>query len=298
MEYLTPSEVRGRAAECRAAIDALLGTKALVGKPRARQWRFFRDGMERLLDAETPSEFDGVPPVRAAQLKFEVEDKLRRYYLRPGASTGFVFSLVHESELARYGVEEESGYPRLAGYCVLVRDLGAEGVGASASVTRVDLSAYLERVVTACADAEFGAYAALPEICLDEARRWFCADGPALREIANLVTRHRQRGWVISNPLNPSTKRVLSVKVKKIEGGEAVVATSEYWYLRWWDTKADTYVYPYRETNRQLYVLRKEPDDWRVFENLRPPPRSSAPHRWRQNREKGRQSCEGVPRKG
>jgi len=86
--------------------------------------------------------------------------------------------------------------------------------------------------------------------------------------------------------MNPSTKRVLSVKVKKIKGTEAVLATSEYWYLRWWDAKAGSYVYPYRETNRQLYIVRKEPDGWRVFENLRPPPRSSVPHRWRQKREK------------
>ena len=91
---------------------------------------------------------------------------------------------------------------------------------------------------------------------------------------------------MISNPLNPSTKRVLGVKVKNIEGAEAVVSTTEYWYLRWWDTKTESYTYPYRETNRQQYVLRDEGDAWRVWANLRPLPRSSVPHRWREKRRK------------
>src|SRR6266571_6053792 len=34
--------------------------------------------------------------------------------------------------------------------------------------------------------------------------------------------------------MNPSTKRLLSIKVKRARGGEAIVGTTEYWYLRWW----------------------------------------------------------------
>ncbi|MGH8246449.1 MAG: hypothetical protein ACREUU_08455, partial [Gammaproteobacteria bacterium] len=109
---------------------------------------------------------------------------------------------------------------------------------------------------------------------------------PAYREIANIVVRHQRRGWVISNPYNPSTFRLLSIRVKRIEGQEAVVATTEYGYLRWWDQKRRRHVYPYRETNRQIYVLRKEPGGWRVFQNLRPPPRSSVPARWALRRQK------------
>ena len=75
-------------------------------------------------------------------------------------------------------------------------------------------------------DAEFAAYAALPEIRLEEIGRWFCPEGPAHREIVNLLKRHQQRGWVISNPINPSTKRLLGISVKRIEGNEAIVATT------------------------------------------------------------------------
>lgn len=285
VEYLSSDMARDRSARCLAEMEAILAAKSFAGKPKARQWRFFRDAVGRLFRGNGHSEFDGLPRVQAAQLKFEVEDKLRRFYLRPGRPPEFVFTLVHESELSAYGIDDAGAYPRLAGYSVLVRDLGEERVGLTDAATE-DVQPYLERVVATCVDAEFAAYAALPEIKLDEVGRWFCEDGPAYREIMNLVARHSQRGWVITNPMNPSTKRLLAVKVKRAANGEALVATTEYWYLRWWGTKEMSYVYPYRETNHQLYVLHKEPGGWRVYENLRPPPRSSVPSRWHQKRRK------------
>lgn len=184
-----------------------------------------------------------------------------------------------------FGITDGEAYPNLAGYCALVRDLSEDHIG-EGQPPREDLPLYLEKVIASCMDAEFNAYAALPEIRLEEVARWFSVDGPAYREIANLVTRHQRRGWVISNRNNPSNKRLLGVKVKRIEENDAEVATTEYWYLRWWDTKDKSYVYPYRETNRQLYFLRKEPGGWRVFQNLRPAPRSSVPSRWAEKREK------------
>lgn len=156
MEYLSPDRVSGRSEKCMAELETILAVKALAGKPKSRQWRFFRDAVGRFLSGNGSSEFDGISPVHAAQLKFEVEDKLRRFYLRSGRLPGFVFTLVHESELSAYGIEETSAYPRLAGYCVLVRDLGDERVGVSAAATE-DVQPYLEKVVSACADAEFAA---------------------------------------------------------------------------------------------------------------------------------------------
>jgi len=285
MEYLSPDQIRAKSTACRAEMEALLAAKAVAGKPKARQWRFFRDAVERLLSGGGSSEFDALSRTQAAQFKFEVEDKLRRFYLRPGRAPEVVFTLARPPELALYGLENGGKYPELAGYCVLVRDLSADGIGEPAGKPG-EAAPYLEKVVAACIDAEFSAYAALPEIKLDEVARWFSAEGPAYRDIRNLVTRHHKRGWVISNPMNPSTKRLLDIRVKKVERAEATVSTAEYWYLRWWGTRENTYVYPYRETNHQTYVLRKEHDGWRVSENLRPPPRSSVPSRWRSKRER------------
>jgi hypothetical protein len=108
---------------------------------------------------------------------------------------------------------------------------------------------------------------------------WFCQNGPAKKEIMHVLTRHKERGWILTNPMNPSTKRVLMLKVKKIDIREIFVSTTEYWYLRWWDNKKNCYAFPYRETNRQQYVLRKHEGIWKVYETIRPAPRTSIPNR-------------------
>lgn len=189
-----------------------------------------------------------------------------------------VFSLVHRRDLPAYGIEQPSTYQHVAGYCALIRDLAGD---LASLPTRHDLEPYLERVVCEAIDAEFRAYALLPEIVTTDLQRWFCNDGPAYREIVNLLTRHRSKNWILSNSLNPSTKRLLSIDVRSIDRKQAVVKTTEYWYLRWWDANEGSYAYPYRETNRQSYVLHKTEAGWCVFENLRPAPRMSAPHRRR-----------------
>ena len=242
-------------------------SKAIVGKSKSKQGQFFIANLQRLLSPETGSVFDDLPAVQAAQFKFEVEDKLRRFYLRPGGPADFVFTMAHKSRLSDYGIDETEHYPVLAGYCLLVRDLSREQIQ-SIEGSLENLNVYLERVVAESIDAEFRAYMGLPEIYTEELQRWFIPDSPAFNEILNLLTRHHKRGWVISNPLNPSTKRFLSVKVKRIEGDTAFINTLEYWYLRWWDQSNDEYTYPYRETNRQSYVLKKDRDGWKVFENL------------------------------
>jgi len=279
MEYLSLQEIQASSEAISTALDMLIKTKAVTNKPNAKQWRFLRDCVRCLLSPCLNSEFLDLSPVQAAQLKFEAEDRLRRYYLRPGRPIDILFTLVHKSELASYGLVDYAAYPSLAGYCVLVRDHNDRHD--TDHEQQGDLKTYLERVITECIDAEFRAYSLLPQINTEELRRWFCADSPAMKEIINLLTRHQKRGWVISNLLNPSTKRLLNIKVKKITGGEAVVNTMEYWYLRWFDMNSGSYTYIYRETNRQIYIVKKESDDWKIFQNLRPSPRSSIPHRWK-----------------
>jgi hypothetical protein len=91
--------------------------------------------------------------------------------------------------LGLFGLGDDGAYPSLAGHCLLVRDLSEEHVGERASVPDAGAT-YLERVVTAGIDAEFEAYAALPEIRIDGTARWFVANGPAYCEVVNPVTRH------------------------------------------------------------------------------------------------------------
>ena len=278
MEYLSLDEIREKQSEIRGAFDRLMENKALVNRPGSKQWRFFRACLNQLLGSTAPMPFDTLDRTPAAQYKFEVEDKLARFYQRPGVSQPFVFSLCHRSNLNRFGFFEEDEYPTVADYCLLVRDLAGESF-TQIETDKASLKAYLERVIAEAADAEFRAYQALPKIESGELDKWFYPESPAKKEIRNLLQRHKAKGWNLTNPLNPSTKRVLSIKIKKISPFETFVQTTEYWYLRWWNSRKGSYAYPYRETNRQIYVLRKDGGDWKVYENLRPSPRTSAPHR-------------------
>jgi len=279
MEFLQLDEIREKAGEIRSALDSLLATKALASKPEARQWRFLRESLRRLLLPELPSAFDSIAKTQATQYKFELEDKLRRFYNRPGHGVDYVFALAHKSTLHTY-IDGWESYPVLAEYALLVRDLAADRNN-TAGNEYAEIRQYLERVIVEANDAEFRAYAALPEIRTDELERWFCVGSPAFNEVVNILHRHSKKKWIISNPFNPSTKRILDIKVKEVEQDEAIVDTMEYWYLRWWDNLDGSYTYAYRETNRQRYVLKHEGDEWKVFQELRGLPRTSAPNRWK-----------------
>lgn len=272
MEYLHLEEISAHRQRIQIALDKLLQTKSIVGKPHAKQWRFFYAIAHRLLSPDLPSEFDNLSSVQAAQFKFEIEDKLRYFYVRAGSSIDYVFTIFHKSELQRYGIESPDKYPCISGYCLLVRDMAGDY---EKSADEYNLPLYLERVVTESIDAEFHAYMSLPEINMDKLKNWFITDSPAMKEIMNVLTRHKQRGWIITNPWNPSTRRLLNIKVKEIKNDAAFVNTLEYWYLRWYDQAEDKYVHPYRVTNHQMYILNREQGVWKVFENLRSLPRSS-----------------------
>ncbi|MFB3906043.1 MAG: hypothetical protein ACE15E_21575 [Acidobacteriota bacterium] len=281
MEFLRLAEVRSRSGEIRKAFEDLLSRRCLVGRPKSKQWLFFRACLEQLLGEagafqEATGELRDLSATRAAQYKFEIEDRLRTFYIRDGKPLRFVFFLEHRWA-SLHAVEDLDDYPCFAGYRLLVRDTaGSDALGEGGGV---DLPAYLESLIAEAIEAEFQAYAALPVVRTEQLLKWFSPDGPALRDIRHILERHSQRQWVITNPFNPSTKRLISARVTRLSKGEATVKTTEYWYLRWWDNKRGKYTYPYRETNRQTYVLHSDGPNWRVYANLRPAPRASIPYR-------------------
>lgn len=275
MEFLTLAEARERAAEIRASFDALMDIPSVVVRKNSAQWRYFRLCLERTLGA--PGEALAWSPLQIAQYKFEIEDKLRRLYLRGGQPFAFVFRLVSRRDASREHLVDDDDYPETGGYYLLVRDRGeaADLPPSTVAISR----AQIEMVVAECIDAEFDAYRALPAIDEPKLLRWFAADGPAYRDLIHTLSQMARRAWILTNPQNPSTKRLMAIKVAAILDGRAVVRTTEYWYLRWWGTIEGKYRYPYRETNRQTYILTQRGADWLVQENIRPAPRSSTPHR-------------------
>ena len=76
MEYLDLNGVRLCAGEIALELNSLLSIRAVVGKPKAKQWRFFRTAVLHLLGNEGAEDFIDLSDVEAAQLKFEVEDRL------------------------------------------------------------------------------------------------------------------------------------------------------------------------------------------------------------------------------
>ena len=186
MEFLTPKEIQEQREDLCAFLAELMATKLLVGKPNAAQWRFFRACFERLIGSAAESEFDSISKVRATQLKFEVEDKLRWYFLRPGKQLKYAPALVHKSYLGVYGLSPNDRYPDLADYCLLIRNI-TEYSAPVFPIEAGDLKSYLERVVTECIDAEFRAYAALPAINQEELDQRFCPHSPAMKEIITLL---------------------------------------------------------------------------------------------------------------
>lgn len=296
MEFLTLDEIQRQRAGIELELSRLLATKAVVGRPSSQQWSLFRACFDCLFrestraryvglrdEAATPHTFEDLltrSPSKSAQLKFEVEDRLQRYYQRPGSKVEFVFSLEHASRLHLYGLVADSPYPAIAGYSLLIRKTGQGGNDTNLADAE-NLAQYLERIVTECVDAEFRAYQALPEIKVEELERWFVRDSPAYSEIVNVLIRHRSKGWVISNQFNPSTKRLMDLRVEpRKKEGEQVVKTREYWYLKWYNSVESSYSYVYRETNRQLYILQQQDGEWKVYQNVRPRPRTSIPLRW------------------
>ena len=279
MEYLSIQEINSIEEDIRREMELLLSNKAVVFKPQSLQWQFFTDCVNRLYNSDTASKFNSLSNSNKAQLKFEIEDRLRKFYLRPGRKINFVFQMIHKKDLQKIFFDEIDSYPDIGGYTILVRDTKREGI-TNEGLTEKDIKDYIERVVTEAIETEFKAYMMLPkiipEIILD---KWFIPNSPAVKEIMHVLVRHKEREWVLSNPMNPSSKRILNMKIRKFEKGEVFVATTEYWYLRWWNTKENSYTYPYRETNRQQYVLRKHNGMWKVYETIRPQPRTSIPHR-------------------
>ncbi len=167
-------------------------------------------------------------------------------------------------------------YPTANGYVLLVAV--ATSVGSASQDDERDV---LERVIADAAEAEWAVYQRLPEVDLMPLERCFRAGAPAYMRIQHLAERHHERGWALREPrTNPSTHRMIDIRIVKMSDNRAEVRTKEYWYLRWFSlVKADYAKIDWRETNTQTYILFRTPDCWLVEDNIYPPPRSAAPHR-------------------
>ncbi len=279
MEFLSLDEIAVLENEIQQEQRALFNNRAVITKTKSNQWLFFNDCIGLLFNPNYKSKYFSEPATKLAQLKFEIENKLKNFYLKPGRKIEYVFKLIHKKELKNIFFEVNESYPSVNGYSVLIRKV-VNTNSLTNGLTKRDIKDYIERIIAEAVDIEFEAYRTIPQIISDDLlNNWYCLNGPAKREILHIINRHIERGWVINNFMNPSTKRILDIKVKDIKNRELYVSTIEYWYLRWWDTKKSVYTFPYRETTRQRYILRKVDGIWKIYEVIMPAPRTSVPHR-------------------
>lgn len=248
----------------------LMGHRRFSGRRNARQWQFFRHCFHVLMD-NRKGDFDCTDK-EAVNYKFEVNSKLRRHYLSFGEPIEFVFSLVSERKDGRSDSADED-YPSSNGYYLRVffnKD----------RPDKIQLRKLLiEKTVGWAIDAEFRAYEKLPDLLTEELEQVFETSCSAYKRILNLLRSHQKRGWSLSNTDNPSTKRLIDIKIRQMTDNFAEVDTTEYWLLMWWSAEKQKYAHTYNETNRQKYFLTRKKKKWLVGDNPYEKPKTSTPRR-------------------
>jgi hypothetical protein len=273
--FLSKSEVDFYRVEITESFQSLLNHPWFSGRRNARQWAFFKHCFAVLMGS-TVGDF-GCGEKQAVQYKYEISDRLQRYYLGFGRPVKFVFRLVSQKSNSAYEIEEPD-YPSCNGYRLMVsynQDLPD-------TVQRKKL--LLEKTIADAVDSEFEAYKRLPDLELGQLGEFFDRDGSRFKEIANLVRKHKARGWTIGNEMNPSTKRLHDLKIKRMTATRAEVRTFEYWLLMWWSLKDEKYAHTYKEENRQTYRLIWKNEKWLVTDNSWEKPKTSTPRRNIRNR--------------
>jgi hypothetical protein len=278
-EYLSQEQLKSISRSVRKEFETLFASPMLVRRPRSRQWTFFK----RLFSALCGEKVGGFTASRThlAQYKFEIESGLRRFYEMAGSrQVPYIFAIRHRGEALTHGLIDEE-YPRVNDYVLLVADTSRGAELPPKKATRE----LIERVIDDAVRAELAVYRACPRIDLVPLDGLFLRGGEKFRYIENIARQHHLKGWTISEPpANPSTGRLIRVRVVSIGREKAVVRAVEYWYLRWWSTKEQKYVdHPWKETSRCLYWLVLRDGRWLVEADHLPRPRAQAPRRMGRN---------------
>lgn len=273
--YLTKKEIDNYLPEIEGEFQTIIKHPWFSGRRNARQWLFFKHCFS-VLTGKVTGDF-ACSEKQAVQYKYEVNDRLQRYYLAFGKPIKFVFRLMNERKDGISGYEEPD-YPSCNGYRLMVSD----NIDLPDATQQKKL--LLEKTIADAIDAEFSSYQKLPELELAALEEVFDQSGSRYKEIVNLLRKHKARGWTLGNDMNPSTKRLIDIKIKRMSKGSAEVRTLEYWLLMWWSLKDLKYAHTYKEENRQTYRLIWKDDKWLVTDNVWEKPKTSTPRRNIRNR--------------
>ena len=113
MEYLSIQEINSIQEDIKQEMELPLSNKSVVFKPNLLQWQFFNDCLNTLFNSGMLSKFSSLDNSHKAQLKFEVEDSLRKFYLKPERHLNFVFQIIHKKELKNIFDNDSDSYPEI-----------------------------------------------------------------------------------------------------------------------------------------------------------------------------------------
>jgi hypothetical protein len=268
--FLTKSEVDRDRVEIDEEFRSVIKHPWFSGRKNARQWAFLRHCFA-VLTGEMMGDFPCTEK-QAVQYKYEINDRLQRYYLAFGKPVMFVFRLMSEKKDG-LSKNEDRDYPSCNGYRLMV------SYNRDSPDTIHERRLLLEKAIADAGDVEFDAYRRLPDIEASRLENVFDKTGKRFMEILNLLRKHKSRGWTLGNDMNPSTRRLIDVKIKEISETSAEARTSEYWLLMWWSSREGRYVHTYKEENKQTYLFSWKNDRWLVTENRWEKPKTSTPRR-------------------
>lgn len=268
--FLTRKEIDHYLPEIEEEFRAIIKHPWFSGRKNARQWLFLKHCFG-VLTGQASGDFE-CSEKQAIYFKYEINDRLQRYYLSFGKPIKFVFRLISDKKAGVYDYDE-ADYPSCNNYKLRI----------SYNKDRPDVmqekKLLIEKTIAEAMDAEFGVYQALPDLEFSRLTEAFDIDGSAYKEIVNRAKKHKKRAWIIRGESNPSTKRLIDVRIRDISETKAEVRTSEYWLLMWWSVKEEKYAHTYKEMNRQRYYLIWKNDKWLVQENIFEKPKTSTPRR-------------------
>jgi len=119
---------------------------------------------------------------------------------------------------------------------------------------------------------EFNAYLSVPKI--NTAKKilteYFIPEGPAYKKVIGVIQNQTTRGWVITNPNNPSAYEIIDAKIKETFNNKAIIETHEHWVLKWYSHSESNYKFSYNHTNYQSYILKKVDGQWKIWSNSYP----------------------------
>ena len=117
---------------------------------------------------------------------------------------------------------------------------------------------------------QFSAFKSIPnyQAYIDSLELVYHKEGPAYKEILNILEGQSERNWIINNKRNASIAKLLSLKIDSVNNKQAHISTTEHWRLDWFNPAAQRYEYKYEATNEQQYLLTKGTSDtWKILQN-------------------------------